>query len=330
MQQIRAWRSISCAKRTSLIKRYCRLVLYLCFLSKRSVKREKLPSLPIVHKAICVYNGATITSTPVIEGDHQNFKCWNYTITQRVQVAKMDFGCLFFYRRDYMETIRVIIVDEQPLFREGIRATLERMGDCVILGESTDAAEVLEMARASNPDVALIDAGLITSDPLEIARQLRHIAPRMAIIILTPSEDEERLFQSIKVGAAAYYTRNITPDELAEAVRKVSHGEYLINDDVLSKPQLASRVLKSFRELTVEEEDNGTRDLYSPLSSREVEILDYIARGNSNKEIAKSLKISDQTVKNHITSILKKLSVNDRTAAVVHALRHGWIKMHDS
>ncbi|HLG65453.1 MAG TPA: response regulator transcription factor [Ktedonosporobacter sp.] len=229
-----------------------------------------------------------------------------------------------------METIRVIIVDEQPLFREGIRATLERMGDCVILGESTDAAEVLEMARASNPDVALIDAGLITSDPLEIARQLRHIAPRMAIIILTPSEDEERLFQSIKVGAAAYYTRNITPDELAEAVRKVSHGEYLINDDVLSKPQLASRVLKSFRELTVEEEDNGTRDLYSPLSSREVEILDYIARGNSNKEIAKSLKISDQTVKNHITSILKKLSVNDRTAAVVHALRHGWIKMHDS
>ena len=229
-----------------------------------------------------------------------------------------------------METIRVIIVDEQPLFREGIRATLERMGDCVILGESTDTAEVLEIARTSNPDVALIDAGLAASDPLEIARQMRHMAPRVAIIILTPSEDEERLFQSIKVGAAAYYTRNITSDELTQAVRKVSHGEYLINDDVLSKPQLASRVLKSFRELTVEEEDGPTKDLYSPLSSREVEILDYIARGNSNKEIAKSLKISDQTVKNHITSILKKLSVNDRTAAVVHALRHGWIKMHDS
>ena len=229
-----------------------------------------------------------------------------------------------------METIRVIIIDEQPLFREGIRATLERMGDCVIVGESTDAADVLELARVYNPDVALIDAGLTSSDPLEIARQTRHLAPRMAIIILTPSEDEERLFQSIKVGAAAYYTRNITPEELTEAVRKVSHGEYLINDDVLSKPQLASRVLKSFRELTVEEDDDTTKDLYSPLSSREVEILDYIARGNSNKEIAKSLKISDQTVKNHITSILKKLSVNDRTAAVVHALRHGWIKMHDS
>ena len=230
-----------------------------------------------------------------------------------------------------METIRVIIIDEQPLFREGIRATLERMGDCVIIGESTDAAEVFEIARTGSPDVALIDAGLTSSDPLEIARQTRHLAPRMAIIILTPSEDEERLFQSIKVGAAAYYSRSITPDDLIDAVRKVSHGEYLINDDVLSKPQLASRVLKSFRELTVEDEEIGnTKDLYSPLSSREVEILDYIARGNSNKEIAKSLKISDQTVKNHITSILKKLSVNDRTAAVVHALRHGWIKINDN
>lgn len=229
-----------------------------------------------------------------------------------------------------MDTIRVIIIDEQPLFRQGIRATLEQMGDCVIVGESTDTADVLELARTGNPDVALIDAGLTTSDPLEIARQTRHLAPRMAIIILTPSEDEERLFQSIKVGAAAYYTRNITPDELVDAVRKVSHGEYLINDDVLSKPQLASRVLKSFRELTVEEDVSEEKDLYSPLSSREVEILDYIARGNSNKEIAKSLKISDQTVKNHITSILKKLSVNDRTAAVVHALRHGWIKMHEN
>ncbi len=229
-----------------------------------------------------------------------------------------------------METIRVIVIDEQPLFRAGIRATLESTDDCQIVGESTDTFDVLELARIHNPDVALIDTGLLASDPLEIARQARHLVPRMAIIMLTPSEDEERLFQSIKVGAAAYYTRNITPVDLIEAVRKVSNGEYLIQDDVLTKPQLASRVLKSFRELTVEEEEGEAKDLYSPLSSREVEILDYIARGNSNKEIAKSLKISDQTVKNHITSILKKLSVNDRTAAVVHALRHGWIKMGEN
>jgi DNA-binding NarL/FixJ family response regulator len=229
-----------------------------------------------------------------------------------------------------MQTIRVMIVDEQPLFRQGIRCTLEQMGGCVIVGDSTDPHEILELARIENPDVALIDAGLTTADSLELVRQMRHLSPGTAIVMLTPSEDEERLFQSIKVGAAAYYTRSITTDELTQAVRKVSVGEYLINDDVLSKPQLASRVLKSFRELAVEEESSETKDLYSPLSSREVEILDYIARGNSNKEIAKSLRISDQTVKNHITSILKKLSVNDRTAAVVHALRHGWIKMEDN
>jgi DNA-binding NarL/FixJ family response regulator len=227
------------------------------------------------------------------------------------------------------EKIRVLILDEQPLFREGIRATLERMGGCVIVGEPTDAADVLDLACKNSPDVALIDAGLTSSDPLELARQMRHLAPRTAIIMLTPLEDEERLFQSIKVGAAAYYTRTITPEELADAVRKVSHGEYLITDDVLTKPQLANRVLKSFREMKIEEENGEQKDPNSPLSSREVEILDYIARGKSNKEIAKALKISDQTVKNHITSILKKLSVNDRTAAVVYALRHGWIKIHE-
>jgi len=229
-----------------------------------------------------------------------------------------------------MDTIKVIVVDEQPLFRQGICSTLERMGNCEVIGTTIDAMEIYELARTNNPDVAVIDAGLTHSDPLEIARQVRHLAPQIAIMILTPSEDEERLFQSIKVGAAAYYSRNISPEDFSDAVRRVSQGEYLINDDVLTRPQLANRVLKSFRELTVEEEDPTTRDSTSPLSSREVEILDYIAQGNSNKEIAKALKISDQTVKNHITSILKKLAVNDRTAAVVHALRAGWIKMHES
>jgi DNA-binding NarL/FixJ family response regulator len=231
-----------------------------------------------------------------------------------------------------METIRVIIIDEQPLYREGIRAALEQQEDCIIVGESTNAQGAYELVRTSNPDVALINAGLTTSDPLEIAQQMRQIAPHTAIILLAPSEDEERLFQSIKVGVAAYYTRHITPEDLAEAIRKVSQGQYLINNDVLVvKPQIISRDLNPFRELVPAEErevEVEVKEQHSPLSSREIEILDYIARGNSNKEIAKELKISDQTVKNHITSILKKLSVNDRTAAVVYALRHSWIKMH--
>jgi len=225
-----------------------------------------------------------------------------------------------------VECIRVMLIDEHPLFRQGCRYTLEHSGECVIVAEASESRAGLEQAKQQMPDVVLIDALLSTNDALELARQLRHAMPRVAIIMLTAFEDEEQLFQSMKLGAAAYLLKGINPDELVDAVRSVSKGIYIINDNILSRPTVASRVLRSFREMTAEEPPE-VQPLYSPLSNREIEILDYIAKGNSNKEIAKSLKISDQTVKNHITSILKKLSVNDRTAAVVHALKKGWIKM---
>ncbi len=226
-----------------------------------------------------------------------------------------------------MESIRVMIIDEHPLFRYGVRWAMEHSDHCVMIAESNDAGGGLEQARTHNPDVMLIDAYLTSGNALDLARQVRHFSPQSAIIMLTEQEDEEQLFQSIKVGAAAYLLKDIDAEELVEAVVKVSKGIFLINDNVLSRPHVASRVLRTFREMATEEEPEVT-PLYTPLSTREIEILDYISRGNSNKEIAKSLNISDQTVKNHITSILKKLNVNDRTAAVVHALRHGWIKIH--
>src|SRR5689334_22446090 len=225
-----------------------------------------------------------------------------------------------------MELIRVMIIDEHPLYRQGCRSALEASGECTIVAEASDSKTGLDLARLQSPDVVLIDALLSTNDSLELARQLRHWSPRVAIIMLTAFEDEEQLFQSMKLGAAAYLLKGISPDELVRAVRNVSTGVYIINDNVLSRPTVASRVLRTFREMTAEEPPE-VQPLYTPLSNREIEILDYIAKGNSNKEIAKSLGISDQTVKNHITSILKKLSVNDRTAAVVHALKKGWIKM---
>ena len=225
------------------------------------------------------------------------------------------------------QPLRVMVVVQQPIFRQGVISILEHMGDCEIIGQPGSASEALDLARFHEPEVALLDTFFDTIDILEIARQMRTFSPKTAVIILSELEGEEWLFQAVKVGAAAYYTRNITPDELVEAVRKVSQGEYLINDDVLSQPNLASRVLQSFRELSTGAEEE-TRPLEPcPLSSREVEILEHIARGNSNKEIAKLLDISDQTVKNHITSILRKLEVNDRTAAVVYAIKQRWIKM---
>ncbi|HLI68170.1 MAG TPA: response regulator transcription factor [Ktedonobacteraceae bacterium] len=225
------------------------------------------------------------------------------------------------------QSLRVMVVVQQPIFRQGVLTILEHMGGCEIVGQPTSASEALETARTQEPDVALLDTFFDSIDVLEIARQMRTFSPKTAVIILSGLEGEEWLFQAVKVGAAAYYTRNITADELVEAIRKVSQGEYLINDDVLAQPHLANRVLQSFREMATGAEEEARPLEPCPLSGREVEILEHIARGNSNKEIAKLLDISDQTVKNHITSILRKLEVNDRTAAVVHAIRQRWIRM---
>ena len=177
------------------------------------------------------------------------------------------------------------------------------------------------------PDIILVDINLPGMNGLEVARVIKRRQPQAAIVVLSVYEDDEQLFNAIKVGAAAYSQKDITPQQLVEILRRVGHGHYLINDNVLSKPLVASRVLNQFRELATLETD--VEPLFAPLTSREIEILDCIARGNSNKEIARALNISDQTVKNHITSILRKLAVNDRTQAVIYALRHGWIKMSD-
>ena len=133
------------------------------------------------------------------------------------------------------------------------------------------------------------------------------------------------LFDAIKAGAAAFILKDVGPDDLVTIIRRVAVGEFLINDKVFAKPAVASRVLKEFRELAVYGQEAAP--IFAPLSPREVEILDNIAQGMTNKQVAYALSISEQTVKNHMSSILRKLSVNDRTQAVVYAMRQGWIRM---
>lgn len=229
--------------------------------------------------------------------------------------------------------VRVLIVTDWPLFRAGIRATLEHTGNCAIVGESTDSGEVIELARTHRPDVVLLDGGLVSADALEMAQQLhKHVPTVGGLFVFAPSDDEVYLFQFVKLGAVAYEQRDITPEELVEKVQRVSQGEYLISGNVLMRAVPEHRPIRTLNDLEPVKEDiegeNGETIADSPLSSREIEILEHIARGSSNKEIAKTLNISDQTVKNHITSILKKLGVNDRTAAVVYALRKNWIKLN--
>lgn len=228
---------------------------------------------------------------------------------------------------EVVDRIRIIIADEHPLFRSGIRSALEREESFEVVGEAQDGDDVLSLAESLTPDVMLIDVRLPGMEGLQVVREIKKRLPSTSVVLLTESEEEEELFYAIRYGAAAYMLKDVTAEELIDVIRRASSGTYLINDSVLAKPVLASRVLSSFRELATE--DQQVKPLYVPLSAREVEVLEYAAKGNSNKEIARALNISDQTVKNHLTSIMRKLAVNDRTQAVVYALQQGWIKMHN-
>lgn len=222
--------------------------------------------------------------------------------------------------------VKVLIIDDHPLFRQGIRWSLEDADDIEVVGEAENGQEAIKLTERLLPDVVLVDINLPGLNGLEVARVIKRREPRIGIIVLSVYEDDEQLFQAIKVGAAAYSSKDVNPEDLLYYIREVARGKYLINESVLAKPHVATRVLHQFRELAATE-DEQTSALFAPLTSREIEILDCIARGLSNKEIANELSISGQTVKNHITSILSKLQVNDRTMAVIYAIKRGWIKM---
>lgn len=221
--------------------------------------------------------------------------------------------------------IRVLIIDDHPLFRQGIRWSLDDAPDMEVVGEAENGQEAIKLTERLSPDVVLVDINLPGLNGLEVARVIKRRDPRIGIIVLSVYEDDDQLFQAIKVGAAAYSSKDVNPEDLLYYIRTVATGRYLINDSVLAKPNVATRVLHQFRELAATE-DEQTSVLFAPLTSREIEILDCIARGLSNKEIANELSISGQTVKNHITSILSKLQVNDRTMAVIYAIKRGWVR----
>jgi DNA-binding NarL/FixJ family response regulator len=223
------------------------------------------------------------------------------------------------------ERVKILIVDDHALFRVGIRQILEQEPDLEVVAEADDGRTALDAAFATNPDVILMDLSLPAPGGIETTQRVKRELPSAAIVVLSTEEDEDALFESIKAGAAAFILKDIAPEDLVMIIRRVVAGEYLINDKVFSKPAVASRVLKEFRELAVYGQEAAP--IFAPLSPREVEILDNIAQGMTNKQVAYALSISEQTVKNHMSSILRKLSVNDRTQAVVYAMRQGWIRM---
>lgn len=223
------------------------------------------------------------------------------------------------------QKITVFLADGHTLFRQGLRQALSEEQDITIVGETDDGDMVCSLAETLFPDVVILDSELSSQNDLALARELRLRIPKVAVIVLTPYDDEEQVFQAIKAGAAACLGRKINSDALVSTVRYVSQGKYPINESLLTVPGIASRVLHEFQSLSLILKKE-VEPLVAPLSNREIEILDYIARGNSNKQIARVFGISEQTVKNHVISMLRKLAARDRTQAVVIALENGWIR----
>lgn len=226
-----------------------------------------------------------------------------------------------------MAKTTVVLVDDHPLFRQGLRRVLESEEDLEVIMEIADGEEALRLVKQLAPSVVIMDINLPRMNGLQVTRELKQVVPEVAVIMLTAYHDDEQIFHAVRAGAAAYFPKDITPRRLIEAVRQVSKGNYVIDDEVLDKPEVATWLLSQFDKVAYV--DGLPNEMFAPLSPREMEILQHIARGQSNKEVAYELGISRQTVKNHMTSILRKLAVNDRTQAALYAVRRGWIRLHD-
>lgn len=222
--------------------------------------------------------------------------------------------------------IRLIIADQQPLYRKGIRSILSQLSDIDICGEVSSSQELLSSAGNLSPDVVLLDTSFQLDGDIELARIIKQQLPGVAVILLTTNPSDEELFQAIRSRASGYLKRDVSSDELVDNIRKAAAGQHPINDTLLSQPHAAKHVLEKFQDLSW---GQGVEAFVSPLTPRETEILNHMARGEFNKQIASKLSISEQTIKNHITSILRKLDANARTEAVITALKRGLISLNE-
>jgi len=225
-----------------------------------------------------------------------------------------------------MNEITIAIIDRSQLFRDGLRQNLSSQQDFKLIDCDPDK-EPLKLVDANAVDVVLLDIDSPMSLGLELSRSITQNYPNTRVIILSAYSSDEELFESLKTGAVAYIDKRISITELVSTIRRASRGEYPINDSVSANPAVADRVLRQFQEIAsmglVREK------IASPLTHRELQILTCIANGGTNKQAANMLGISEQTIKNHVSAILRKLNANDRAHAVALAIRNQWVVVDD-
>ena len=224
-----------------------------------------------------------------------------------------------------MNKIQVLVISRQSLFQQGIAHALSGREDMEISGVTEINDKVLSAIDTLPPDVALVDIDGHTDNGMTLARRIKQRSPNIAVVMLTSIPNDDRLFQALKAQAVAYLSKEITADHLVDTIKRVARGEHPINESLTTRPKVAEQVLSQFQELYWRSEAEG---FISPLTPRETEILKYIAQGYLNKQIAMELGISEQTIKNHVTSILRKLNANARTEAVVLAIKQGLISIN--
>jgi DNA-binding NarL/FixJ family response regulator len=213
--------------------------------------------------------------------------------------------------------IRVMLVDDQALFREGLETLLSVHNDLQVVGQASNGQEALEVATKVQPDVVLMDVRMPVLDGVRATHLLNEALPQCRVIVLTTFDDDEYIFDALRTGAVGYLLKDVASTQLVEAIRAAARGESIL------EPSVAAKVIAEFTRVSRLIPSAQMEQLVDPLSERELEILGWIARGASNKEIADQLFIAEGTVKNHVTHILDKLGVRDRTQAALKARELG-------
>ena len=212
------------------------------------------------------------------------------------------------------DALKILIVDDHALFRRGIQMVLEQEDGIEVVGEATDGQEAVEKAEELMPDVVLMDVRMPKRSGIEATSAIREAIPHAKILMLTVSDEEEDLYEAIKAGASGYLLKEISTEDVADAIRSVWTGQSRIS------PAMASKLLNEFQAMSKRAEER--ENVHSPrLTDREMEVLRLVAKGMNNRDIAKELFISENTVKNHVRNILEKLQLHSRMEAVVYAVR---------
>jgi DNA-binding NarL/FixJ family response regulator len=223
-----------------------------------------------------------------------------------------------------MSQIRILIVDDHPLFRQGLADVLETNPQFEVIGQAADGTSAIRQTYELEPDVILMDINLPGSNGLEVTRKIKASSAPARIVTITGYDDPHQVLHALQAGASAYCPKDIMPDELINIIDMVYRGFYVVDGQKMTHDEV---LLWLDQRLGAEGFTSISDSPRSPLSAREMEILKYVTQGYSNKQIAFELGISHQTVKNHMTAILRKLHVDDRTQAAVYALRSGWVRL---